>query len=606
MSYQVLARKYRPQKFSEVIGQEHVTRTLKNAIEQGRSAHGYIFSGHRGIGKTTIARILAMALNCRSQDHPIPEPCGICESCTEIRAGNSVDVIEIDAATNRGIDEIRELREAARYRPARDRFKIYILDEAHQITDAAFNALLKTLEEPPGHVVFMLATTQPEDIPQTIRSRCQHFSFRAVRFEEIMGQLRDLLGRENLEADEDALALLAEAGDGSMRDALSILDQAIASSTGRLTAEAVRQLVGAAPSGVLEEVMQAVSRSGSEEVLRLADKLISEGQNPTHFARQLVRFLRNAVVAKVAGKDSALLQISSDERARVARIADLFSEEDLARHLQIMLRTHGELGYKQEQRFHLELGLLKMAHAQRLLPIEQLLTEVAGAAGTAGPRPASRPSVISDARVSSAAPARGNFVSPFAADSARKSSSKSELSAESGPAAGPRNVANMGAPAPVIMGSAVPEHEDRRGPAVALQESAPEVTPPSIDRVRNSVLNALGEAGQPMLVSMLEIGEWAIEGSDVVVRLAVSAAVIDMSVSADSKRLAIAAASGVMGRPVKLKVLPGGTAQAAPARPASASNGSGRGRAEQDPIVRRMQEKFGAEIRTIIDQRDKK
>ncbi|PYX26685.1 MAG: DNA polymerase III subunit gamma/tau [Acidobacteria bacterium] len=606
MSYQVLARKYRPQKFSEVIGQEHVTRTLKNAIEQGRTAHGYIFSGHRGIGKTTVARILAMALNCRSQDHPVPEPCGICESCTEIRAGNSVDVIEIDAATNRGIDEIRELREAARYRPARDRFKIYILDEAHQITDAAFNALLKTLEEPPGHVVFMLATTQPEDIPQTIRSRCQHFSFRAVRFEEIMGQLRDLLGREKLEADEDALALLAEAGDGSMRDALSILDQAIASSTGRLTAEAVRQLVGAAPSGVLEEVMQAVSRSGSEEVLRLADKLISEGQNPTHFARQLVRFLRNAVVAKVAGKDSALLQISSDERARVARIADLFSEEDLARHLQIMLRTHGELGYKQEQRFHLELGLLKMAHAQRLLPIEQLLTEVAGAAGTTGPRPASRPSVISDARASSAAPARGNFVSPFAADSARKSSSKSELSAESGPAAGPRNVANMGAPAPVIMGSAVPEHEDRPGSAVALQESAPEVTPPSVDRVRNAVLNALGEAGQPMLVSMLEIGEWAVEGSDVVVRLAVSATVIDMSVSADSKRLAIAAASGVIGRPVKLKVLPGGTAQAAPARPASASNGSGRGRAEQDPIVRRMQEKFGAEIRTIIDQRDKK
>ena len=606
MSYQVLARKYRPQKFSEVIGQEHVTRTLQNAIEQGRTAHGYIFSGHRGIGKTTVARILAMALNCRSQDHPIPEPCGICESCTEIRAGNSVDVIEIDAATNRGIDEIRELREAARYRPARDRFKIYILDEAHQITDAAFNALLKTLEEPPGHVVFMLATTQPEDIPQTIRSRCQHFSFRAVRFEEIMGQLRDLLGREKLEADEDALALLAEAGDGSMRDALSILDQAIASSTGRLTAEAVRQLVGAAPSGVLEEVMQAVSRSGSEEVLRLADKLISEGQNPTHFARQLVRFLRNAVVAKVAGRDSALLQISSDERARVARIADLFSEEDLARHLQIMLRTHGELGYKQEQRFHLELGLLKMAHAQRLLPIEQLLTEVAGAAGTTGPRPASRPSVISDARASSAAPARGNFVSPFAADSARKSSSKSELSAESGPTAGPRNVANMGAPAPVIMGSAVPEHEDRPGSAVALQESAPEVTPPNVDRVRNAVLNALGEAGQPMLVSMLEIGEWAVEGSDVVVRLAVSATVIDMSVSADSKRLAIAAASGVMGRPVKLKVLPGGTAQAAPARPASASNGSGRGRAEQDPIVRRMQEKFGAEIRTIIDQRDKK
>ncbi len=423
MSYQVLARKYRPQKFSEVIGQEHVTRTLKNAIEHARTAHGYIFSGHRGIGKTTVARILAMALNCRSKDHPVPEPCGVCESCTEIRAGNSVDVIEIDAATNRGIDEIRELREAARYRPARDRFKIYILDEAHQITDAAFNALLKTLEEPPGHVVFMLATTQPEDIPQTIRSRCQHFSFRAVRFEEIFGQLRSLVDQEKIEADDDALALLSDAGDGSMRDALSILDQAIASSSGRLTSEAVRQLVGAAPAGVLEEVMQAVARSSSEEVLRLVDRLISDGQNPVHFARQLVRFLRNAVVAKIAGKDSSLLQISGDEKARVARIAELFSEEDLARHLQIMLRTHGELGYKQEQRFHLELGLLKMAHAQRLLPIEQLLSEAATASG--GSRSPSKPAVISDTRAASpAAPARANYVSPFAADSARKSSGK--------------------------------------------------------------------------------------------------------------------------------------------------------------------------------------
>ncbi|HYA22649.1 MAG TPA: DNA polymerase III subunit gamma/tau, partial [Terriglobales bacterium] len=350
MSYQVLARKYRPQKFSEVIGQEHVTRTLKNAIEQGRTAHGYIFSGHRGIGKTTVARILAMALNCRSSDKPVSEPCGVCESCTEIRAGNSVDVIEIDAATNRGIDEIRELREAARYRPARDRFKIYILDEAHQITDAAFNALLKTLEEPPGHVVFMLATTQPEDIPQTIRSRCQHFSFRAVRFEEILSQLRDIIRREKIEADEDALALLAEAGDGSMRDALSILDQAIACCGGKLTSEIVRQLVGTAPSAVLEEVMRAVAQGSSEEVLRLVDGLITEGHSPIHFARQTVRFLRNAVVAKVAGSDSSLLQISSDERLRVARVAELFSEEDLARHLQIMLRTHSELGYRQEQR----------------------------------------------------------------------------------------------------------------------------------------------------------------------------------------------------------------------------------------------------------------
>src|SRR5690242_3492384 len=286
MSYQVLARKYRPQKFSEVIGQEHVTRTLKNAIEQGRIAHGYIFSGHRGIGKTTVARILAMALNCRSAEQPVPEPCGVCDSCIEIRAGNAVDVIEIDAATNRGIDEIRELREAARYRPARDRFKIYILDEAHQITDAAFNALLKTLEEPPGHVIFMMATTQPEDIPQTIRSRCQNFSFHAVPFDQIVEQLRDIAGKEGIQGEESALSLLAEAGDGSMRDALSIMDQAIASSGPSLTGEAVRRLVGAVSSDVLEQIMAAVARGSAEESLRQLDRLLREGQNPAHFARQ--------------------------------------------------------------------------------------------------------------------------------------------------------------------------------------------------------------------------------------------------------------------------------------------------------------------------------
>jgi DNA polymerase-3 subunit gamma/tau len=603
MSYQVLARKYRPQKFSEVIGQEHVTRTLKNALEQGRTAHGYIFSGHRGIGKTTVARILAMCLNCRSSDKPLAEPCGVCESCTEIRAGNAVDVIEIDAATNRGIDEIRELREAARYRPARDRFKIYILDEAHQITDAAFNALLKTLEEPPGHVVFMLATTQPEDIPQTIRSRCQHFSFRAVRFEEILGQLKDLTGREKIKADEDALALLAEAGDGSMRDALSILDQAIASCDGRLTAEAVRQLVGAAPSGTLEEVMQAVAQGSSEEVLRLVDRLLSEGHNPTHFARQMVRFLRNTVVAKVAGGDSSLLQISGDERQRVARVAELFSEEDLARHLQIMLRTHGELGYRQEQRFHLELGLLKMAHAQRLLPLEQLLSE-AGAPSANVPRNPGKPSMVPDRRAEYSPGARSSSVSPFAADSARKGGSKPELSTDESPAGGPRIVPSVAATTPVVMGSTAPVEMPQ--PALELSTepngSSLEPEPAEQENLREAVLRAL--SGHPTLASMMESGEWRVEGNDLVIKVAASATVIDMSLGADARRVAVAAASRVLGRPVKLKVVPGGTPENVPTR--VASNGSGRSRAEQDPIVRRMKEKFGAEVRTIIDYKDKR
>ena len=624
MSYTVLARKYRPQKFSEVIGQEHVTRTLQNAIEQGRTAHGYIFSGHRGIGKTTVARILAAALNCRSKDRPVPEPCGVCESCVEIRAGNSVDVIEIDAATNRGIDEIRELREAARYRPARDRFKIYILDEAHQITDAAFNALLKTLEEPPDHIVFMLATTQPEDIPQTIRSRCQHFSFRAVKFDDIVGQLRDLLSREKIEADDDALALLAEAGDGSMRDALSILDQAIASSSGKLTADSVRNLVGAAPAHILEQVMQAVSESKSEEILQQVDHLIGEGHSPTHFARQLVRFLRNATVAKVAGKDSSLLQISSEERERVARVADLFGEEDLTRHLQIMLRTHSELGYKQEQRFHLELGLLKMAHAQKLIPIEQLLSEAAVTPGA--PRPAARPSIVgggtTDTRRPEPPAARSNFVSPFAADSARKGTPRQEDRPETPPPTGPRIVASASQPEPIIMGSAAPA--PAREPDLSQREVAnvtSVVTPPAevppapdasaapdIDRVQGAVLQALTDGNQRVLVSMLSDGEWSVQGNELIIKVAESQTVVDMSLGPEAKKLAIASASGVLGRAVRLKVVPGATVA-----PQEKKNGGprpggpgGRGRAEQDPVVRRMQEKFGAQIRTVIDYKEKR
>jgi DNA polymerase-3 subunit gamma/tau len=648
MSYIVLARKYRPQKFSEVIGQEHVTRTLQNALEQGRAAHGYIFSGHRGIGKTTVARILAAALNCRSSDKPVAEPCGICESCTEIRAGNSVDVIEIDAATNRGIDEIRELREAARYRPARDRYKIYILDEAHQITDAAFNALLKTLEEPPDHIIFMLATTQPEDIPQTIRSRCQNFSFRAVKFDDIVAQLRDLVGRENIEADDDALALLAEAGDGSMRDALSILDQAIAGSEGRVTADSVRNLVGAAPAHILEDVMIAVSRSTSDEVLRQVDHLISEGHSPVHFARQMVRFLRNATVAKIAGKDSSLLQISSDERERAARVAELFGEEDLARHLHIMLRTHSELGYKQEQRFHLELGLLKMSHAQRLLPIEQLLSEVALSGAIGAPKAALRPSIVPsnpgvsvnasvspnagghghDARRQEAAPARANQVSPFAADTARKGTPRQEAPTEIGspgnsrissaPSSPPRVIMGSAAPASVVENFAAPESLPPAIPAPAeipsleraSQPPAPATAP--MEKLQNAVLQALMDGNQRILVSMLEAGEWSLEGNEIVIKVAESQTVVDLSVGADAKRLAIAAASGVLGRSAKLKII------SDPRVSGEKNNGSasklntpiatagGRGRAEQDAVVRRLQEKFGAQIRTVIDYKEKR
>ena len=583
MSYQVLARKYRPQRFSDVIGQEHVTRTLQNAISQQRIAHGYIFSGHRGIGKTTIARILAMALNCRSAEQPTPEPCGVCDSCVEVRAGSSVDVIEIDAATNRGIDEIRELREAARYRPARDRYKIYILDEAHQITDAAFNALLKTLEEPPSHIIFMMATTAPEDIPQTIRSRCQHFSFHAVKFDDIVGQLASIAAKENIQADEQALAVLAEAGDGSMRDALSIMDQAIACCGTTLTAEGIRGLVGNIGSEVLEELMDTVNRSASDEALRLLDRLMTEGQNPAHFSRQFVRFLRNVLVAKVAGEQSPVLQISADERARAGRVAQQFSEEDLARFLQIMLRTHDEIGYRQEQRFHLELGVMKLVHAQRILPLEQILS---GVTPSAAPKNASSPSNSSprpEPQTQRTKPA----VSPFEADRQRKDRGFGPEMSEPGPVT-PESTSSATAVA------VAPE------PAASKTEDA--------GIMLGQIVTELENAEHRTVADTLAAATANFENGVLTLTVAQPAAMVDLLMGPEVKRLANAAAGKAAGRNVRVNFVSGAAAKNGSAtqiaRPVS--NGAGaRSRAADDPVVRRMQEKFGAEIRTVIDHRSR-
>ena len=605
MAYQVLARKYRPQNFSEVIGQDHVTRTLKNAIEQGRIAHGYIFSGHRGIGKTTIARILAMCLNCRKSDRPTAEPCGVCESCTEVKSGSAVDVIEIDAATNRGIDEIRELREAARYRPARDRYKIYILDEAHQITDAAFNALLKTLEEPPPHIVFMMATTEPEDIPQTIRSRCQHFSFHAVSFDDITTQLTDIARKEGIKADAEAIAVLAEAGDGSMRDALSIMDQAIAccGPDVKLTTEMVRGLIGTVSTEVMEQLLDCIATNDSQRALRLIDGLMTQGQSPAYFAKQLVKFLRNCVVAKVAGNDTSLLQISADERARATRVAENFSEEDLTRFMQIALRTHSELGYKQEQRFHLELGVLKMVHAQRLLPLEQLLSDqplpaANSTSRASSPAPARAPERSSTPPSPISTPTRtSNSPSPFESDRARKTGSSGsgpQMGAAVAPAVTQEAVVKAVATAAVVAAVA----------AAVEEKPAAEAGELDVVALRDKVLESLESQKQEMLSHFIDTPEWSFEGSELVIKVAKSQTMIDMSMGNEAKKLISAALQSAAGRTVRFKVVSGGTVAAQPTHRSTsrATGGSARTRAAEHPIVRYMQEKFGAEIRTVIDQ----
>jgi DNA polymerase-3 subunit gamma/tau len=652
MAYQVLARKYRPQRFSDVAGQDHVTRTLLNALTQGRVAHGYIFSGHRGIGKTTIARILAMALNCRSAigsaERPTPEPCEVCESCTEIRAGNAVDVIEIDAATNRGIDEIRELRDAARYRPARDRYKIYILDEAHQITDAAFNALLKTLEEPPDHVVFMMATTQPEDIPQTIRSRSQHFSFHAVSFEDILKELQAIALKENVGADEKSLSLLAEAGDGSMRDALSIMDQAIASAPvedGKavLDADQIRELMGTVPNTVFERILEQISENQSAAVMQEANSLLNAGNSPSQIARQFVRYLRNCLMAKLGGENTPLLEISADERARASRSAVLFTEEDLTRFLQVMLRTFDELNYRQEPRFHLELGLMKLVHLQRLIPMEELLGQLRGGAAASvrpsgavptGSRPIAGLSAKPAApRVADAVAEKPSF-SPFEVDRNRKRgmeeahTQRVEKAVETAPtivSQAPFRVESAVAvvePEPVQVGVIegleenpevglsvlLPDKPVRPATNVTEEEEEarrePVVHTHTMDRLRDAVAQALEEKGHQTAAALLTAGAWRHDGELIEVQIAVKKLMLGLVMNPEADKIArtVMREQGFTG---KLQVLPGeGTTGGTSAR--QVAQGSVQAQALENPLVKQAQELFRAEVRSILDLRDKR
>ena len=673
MAYQVLARKYRPQRFADVAGQDHVTVTLMNALTQQRIAHGYIFSGHRGIGKTTIARILAMALNCRNtigtEIRPSAEPCEVCESCTEIRAGNAVDVIEIDAATNRGIDEIRELRDAARYRPSRDRYKIYILDEAHQITDAAFNALLKTLEEPPDHIVFMMATTQPEDIPQTVRSRCQHFSFHAVKLVDILGELRGIATKEGINADDAALALLAEAGDGSMRDALSIMDQAIASAPmedgrARLDASQIRELMGTVPNTVFERIMEAVNANQSAEVITTANQLLDAGNSPAQLARQCVRYLRNCVIAKICalnpdgsnldGPAAELLQISADEQRRAARSASLFSEEELTRFLQTMLRTFDELGYRQEQRFHFELGLLKLVHLRRLLPVEEVLSKFSGTSAapsrpsaSATPRPAASSTTASASiRTPAFAPLQNSAAAssspftppppppvpkfvpelpvpasrPVASVAAVKVDPQTPLPAPVSSAPEPVTLPQVFAEEPALQSEVVAPIEAMTVisstaaplPAIsaAAEVEAPEISPAAPQpAAASSAADSLQRAAVEALTSTKSQGsaadgiadsEFLLNGNELIIQTELSKIMLPMVVNPDAEKI-LRATILTLSPGLQITLLPGAVKAVTPKKLRAARSGSAQARAMEHPIVQEAQRLFNAEIRNVID-----
>jgi DNA polymerase-3 subunit gamma/tau len=404
MPYLVLARKWRPRTFDEVVGQGTVTRTLKNALASGRIGHAFLLSGARGVGKTTTARILAKALNCAKGDGPTAEPCGECASCVEIAAGTSLDVQEIDGATHNGVEQVRELRESARYNPARDRFKVWIIDEVHRLSTGAFNALLKTLEEPPPRVKFIFATTEYHKIPDTILSRCQQYDFRLIPARELVAHLRLVAGGEKIEVSDETLGRLARAAEGSARDALSLFDQVLSFSGQEVRDEDVSALLGLVDRELLLAASRAVAAGDSLAALDLVERLSDYGADYRNFTRELILHFREILLLKVAPDESALVaQIVPEERERLRPLAAALSEEDLLRIFEVLAKAETDLRLAQDPRVTLEMALLKIVQMQRLVPFTELVSRVERLAGgvpepaaaarpqPALPRPAPRP-----------------------------------------------------------------------------------------------------------------------------------------------------------------------------------------------------------------------
>jgi DNA polymerase III subunit gamma/tau len=592
MSYQVIARKWRPQTFDDLVGQQHVTDTLKNAIKNDRVAHAYIFSGARGVGKTTAARILAKALNC--VEGPTPNPCGECDSCKEIAAGTSLDVIEIDAASNRGIDQVRELREMVRYAPASSRSKVVILDEAHMLTGEASNALLKTLEEPPDRVIFVMATTQPEDLVDTIRSRSQHFHFRALTFAEITGRLEEIAKKEELKIEPGAMAVIARMAEGSLRDALSLLEQARAYCGDTIPDKEVRELLGVVPDDALDELVGAIAEGSANRALGLVHTFQKEGRNLQHFCREAIRHMRNLLVARVCGADSDLIAATPDQRPSIAKAAARFTEEDLTRFFQILLQTDDDLRQKPDPRVHLEMGLLRLINASRLAPLEELLAELKSGTPASG----SSAGISRGATAATFASAPESATPVFSGASPAFTPSGARTSSTSPVAASPAAAA-AASPAQSGVRSGSKEEEDSVAPPKS-NGAAPQMIGITAEQVAE--IRAAIQAQQKFLGELMEqSGKWELDGAELRIYFSPDkrpfAEMMEGRESLDKIRTI---SSKVLGRAVRVCAkLEAVAAAAATASGAAAGTQELRAQFERDPLVRSMLQRFGGKISEV-------
>lgn len=613
---QVIARKYRPQSFNQVVGQEAITRTLANAIKSKRIHHAYLFTGARGVGKTTTARILAKALNC--QQGPTPEPCGICASCMDITSSASIDVHEIDAASHTQVDTVREvIIQTIQIAPARDRYKIFIIDEVHQLSGHSFNALLKTLEEPPPHAIFILATTELYKVPETILSRCQVFEFKTITLKRIFEQLKSIAADIGVRVSDSALMAVARAGDGSMRDAESALDQVISFAGKEVTDEDISLALGLVDTDTLNRTMTALAQKESHQILKIVEEVVARGYDLRNFCRELMAYIRALLVTKIAGFDQELLELPPSEGETVVRLAEAFSEQDLLRFFSILTKTEQDIRLSSQPRLQFEIGLIKLVHAERLYMLEEALSRLQELESRLGGLPSAASG--SGSSTQDTPSVGGSRIQPGAGSFKRAGQVAAERPVTAAPATPP---APQPSPPP-----------SRTAPPIPVASPAPPEEPPAIldepydeiyertsadsgPRLKDRLKKALEERNKFLVVSAIEKAEGVrIDGSYLRVSLLPENAK-DKSFmeSKDGRRVIEEITQQLFGKSLTLSISVGGQpfsndtqAESKPSRTSAVQTSAGqtepakaRKPAVEHPGVQALVDKFHGEVLEVV------